>query len=65
VPRHGAKIFLNGSPVGEITSGTFSPTLQEGIAMGYLPHPAPEKVSVEIRGRKIPAVVTSTSFLKR
>jgi len=37
IPRHGYKIFLNGEKIGSVTSGTFSPLLQHGIGMGYVP----------------------------
>jgi aminomethyltransferase len=35
-PRHGYKIFHDDVMSGEITSGTFSPTLNSGIGMGYI-----------------------------
>ena len=34
--RHGAKIYSNGEEVGEITSGTLSPSLKKPVAMGYI-----------------------------
>ena len=58
VPREHYGIFAGdgeaGQPVGEITSGTFSPTLQKPIAMGYVEprHSAPgTELLVDIRGR--------------
>lgn len=36
IPRHGARIIAGGKPVGEITSGGFSPTLARPIALGYV-----------------------------
>jgi aminomethyltransferase len=36
VPRHGMTIEQGGRPVGRVTSGTFSPSLQRPIAMGYV-----------------------------
>jgi aminomethyltransferase len=35
-PRHGFPITSNGRAVGSVTSGTLSPTLNTGIAMGYV-----------------------------
>lgn len=35
VPREGYPLFLNGDRIGEITSGTFSPTIGAGIGLGY------------------------------
>lgn len=34
--RHGYKISYNDEIIGEVTSGTFSPSLQKGIGMGYV-----------------------------
>jgi aminomethyltransferase len=53
VPRQGYKILADGKGVGFVTSGTFSPLLNVGIAMGYAPPElkAGEKVSVQIHGR--------------
>jgi aminomethyltransferase len=36
VPRHGMPILSGGRTVGEVTSGTFSPTLERPIGMGYV-----------------------------
>jgi aminomethyltransferase len=36
IPRHGFHIFRSGLEVGEVTSGTLSPILNKGIAMGYV-----------------------------
>jgi len=34
--RHGYEITYNGNVVGQVTSGTFSPSLKKGIGMGYV-----------------------------
>jgi aminomethyltransferase len=58
----------SGPPIGEITSGTFSPTLQKPIAMGYVPpqfaQPGNE-LFVDIRGAHEPARVVKLPFYKR
>jgi len=36
IPRHGYRIYQSGLEVGEVTSGTLSPILNKGIAMGYV-----------------------------
>jgi len=36
VPRHGMVIESSGRPIGNVTSGTFSPTLERPIALGYV-----------------------------
>jgi aminomethyltransferase len=55
--------------VGEVSSGTFSPLLGVGIAMAYL-SPTEEfepgtEVEIDIRGRRAPARVVKTPFVKR
>ncbi len=66
IARHGYPIMDGGAEVGVITSGTYSPTLQRSIAMGYVP-PAKSSpgtiVSVRIRGNAIPATVTPLPFV--
>ncbi len=38
IPRGGCAILdADGAPIGEVTSGTMSPSLGEGIGMGYVP----------------------------
>ncbi len=52
IPRHGYEIFLDDEKIGNVTSGTFSPLLQYGIGMGYVPpeHAAiGTKVDIKIR----------------
>ena len=36
VPRHGMRILASGRPVGAVTSGTFSPSLERPLGMGYV-----------------------------
>jgi len=53
VPRAHQKVLVDGEEVGETTSGSFSPTRNVGIALGYV---APEfrkpGTAVEIEGRR-------------
>jgi aminomethyltransferase len=59
-PRPHYPIWANGASVGEVVSGTQSPSLGIGIGMGYVPpeFTKPEtKIEIEIRGRHSPAVV--------
>lgn len=51
---------------GEITSGTFSPTLQQGIALARLPLAvaAGDTVAVDIRGKPHPAKVVKPPFVR-
>jgi aminomethyltransferase len=54
-----------GAPLGEITSGTFSPTLRTGIALALLdPAVRPgEVVEVDVRGRALPCEVVKPPFV--
>ncbi len=64
IPRHGYGIFKGDAKVGEVSSGTFSPLLKVGIAMGYLPPDVKteETVSIEIHERKRAAKVVEWPF---
>ena len=65
--RDGADILgPDGSPVGTVTSGGFSPTLGRAIAMGFVPKSlaAPgTRLAVSVRGRAQPAEVTPLPFV--
>lgn len=66
-PRHGYEIFDGNQLIGEITSGTFSPSLQKPIAMGYLPLQKTKlgtAVEVSIRNKRFNAVVVKPPFYK-
>jgi aminomethyltransferase len=64
VPREGCRILIGNREIGRVTSGTFSPLLKIGIAMGYTgPDLAPgTEVSVEIRGKCRAAEVVEWPF---
>ena len=66
VPRHGYEILVDDTVVGEITSGTMSPTLDEPIGLGYIDveysDPGTE-VSVSVRGREKTAEIASPRFV--
>jgi aminomethyltransferase len=68
VPRHGYPIVdADGNAVGEVTSGTMAPSLNEAIGMAYVPtaSAAPGSiVLVEIRGKALKAEVVSLPFYK-
>jgi len=69
VPRpHYPVVSTDGSELGEVTSGTFSPTIGRGIALAYLPvsHTTlGTPVQVVIRGQRHPATVVKTPFYRR
>jgi aminomethyltransferase len=66
--RHGYELHSNGVRVGTVTSGTFSPSLQKGIAMGYVDSTLAEpggSVAVSIRGKLVAANVVKLPFVQR
>lgn len=54
----------DGQLEGEITSGTFSPSLQKSIALARVPVEIGEKCSVEIRGKLLDAKVVKPVFVR-
>jgi len=68
VPRQGYPILSGGQPLGEVTSGTFSPTLKKPIAMGFVAPviaKAGIELQVDVRGRAEPAHVIELPFYQR
>ncbi len=69
IPRHGYPVLsADGSPIGAVTSGTFSPTLKTGIGLAYIETAASAletEVAVEIRGRSVPARIVKPPFYRR
>jgi len=65
VPRPGMAVVRDGARVGVTTSGTFSPTLKTGIALALLDADvaADAEVTVDVRGRALPCVVTKPPFV--
>ncbi|NEU11186.1 glycine cleavage system aminomethyltransferase GcvT [Methylobacterium sp. BTF04] len=66
--RGGATLFADatGEPIGHVTSGGFGPSLQAPIAMGYLPvalAKAGTRVFAEVRGKRLPLVVSALPFV--
>lgn len=64
VLRNHQKVIVDGIGEGEITSGSFSPSLNKGIALARVPAGIGEKCWVEIRGKKIPAQVIKPPFVR-
>lgn len=67
VPRQGYPLVdESGARIGEVTSGTLSPILQQGIGMGYVPAGRAaigSFVGVEVRGRVLPGRIVKGSFV--
>jgi aminomethyltransferase len=68
IPRHGDEITVDDKPVGEITSGSYSPVLASPIALGRM-LPLFAVVGTEVvvvsRGRRIPARIVERPFYRR
>ncbi len=67
VPRQHYAIIRDGETVGEVTSGTLSPTLGQSIGLGYINvphHKRGTEIEIQIRKRRVPAKVVKTPFYK-
>lgn len=68
IPRAGHRVLdAGGGLLGEVVSGNFSPTLECGIAMAFLPPDTPvgADVQLDIRGRLVPAQIVQPPFIPR
>ncbi len=66
IPRAGCVVRdLDGTVIGEVTSGTFSPTLRRGIALALLAAGTVEGagVAIDVRGRTVEASVIKPPFV--
>jgi aminomethyltransferase len=65
-PREGSEVSVEGRKVGTVTSGNFSPMLEQGIALAFLDTEARlqvgDHVDVTVRGRTLSATVSPTRF---
>ena len=67
IARHDYPIIHQDQPVGIVTSGTLSPTLNKAIALGYVPVELAkigQVLAVEIRGKTYPAQVVKKPFYR-
>jgi aminomethyltransferase len=67
IPRPGMRALLAADvPIGQVTSGTFSPTLRKGVGLGLLWSQVTEgaEVAVDVRGRREIFVVTRPPFVE-
>lgn len=68
IPRHDYVIVdENGNSIGNVTSGTMSPSLGKGIGLGYVPLELAKpgsKIFIQVRKKAIPATVVKLPFYK-
>ena len=64
VLRSHQKVTVPGVGEGEITSGTFSPTLERSIALARIPAATAERVQVDVRGKSLDARVVKPPFVR-
>ncbi len=67
IARHGYPILSENQVIGEVTSGTLSPTLNNAIALGYVDYnhsKIGQKLTVEIRGKQHEAEIIKKPFYR-
>ena len=67
-PRPHYLVLENGERIGEVTSGTLSPSLNYGIGMAYVSAPHAKigaQIDIEIRGQKFPAIIEKKPLYKK
>ncbi len=65
IPRPNHEVLRNGEKIGQVTSGTFSPLLKQGIAIAYIKTQEASldaAVNVKIRHKEIPAAIVRFPF---
>ncbi|MBI4115298.1 MAG: glycine cleavage system aminomethyltransferase GcvT [Candidatus Omnitrophica bacterium] len=68
VPRHGFQIEKNGRILGQVTSGSFAPTLKKNLGLGYVPveeSKVGSEFEVIVRDQKLKVKVVSLPFYTR
>jgi aminomethyltransferase len=64
VLRSHQRVIVSGVGEGEVTSGTFSPTLSRSIGLARVPAATGTSVQVEVRGRLLPALTVRPPFVR-
>jgi aminomethyltransferase len=64
VLRSHQRVVTDTAGEGEVTSGTFSPTLERSIGLARVPAAASGNVNVDIRGRLLPARIVKPPFAR-
>ena len=66
-PRSDCAVLVDGTAVGVVTSGNFSPVLEHGIALAFLPPDVADgtDVVVDVRGSSLPGRVVPLPFVEK
>jgi aminomethyltransferase len=67
-PRPHYSVWNGEERIGEVTSGTSSPSLNYGIGMAYVSTPHAKvgtNIDIEIRGQKFPATIEKKPLYKK
>jgi aminomethyltransferase len=67
-PRPHYAVFQNGERIGEVTSGTLSPSLNWGVGMAYVSTAHAKvgaEIAIEIRGQRFPAIIEKKPLYKK
>jgi aminomethyltransferase len=67
-PRPHYAVFYDGQRIGEVTSGTLSPSLNWGVGMAYVSAAHAKigaEIDIEIRGQKFPAIIEKKPLYKK
>ena len=66
-PRAEQAVLRDGSPVGVVTSGNFSPELGHGIALAFVPPDVEvgDHLGIDMRGTEVEAEVVKLPFVSR
>lgn len=68
IPRHGYEVFNGDEQIGEVTTGTQSPTLKKNIGWALLKNDFTDlgtEIEVQVRKKRLKAITVATPFYKR
>ncbi len=66
-PREGCAVLIDGEPAGTVTSGNFSPVLEHGIALAFVPSSVEvgTAVTIDVRGSALAGSIVPTPFVAK
>jgi glycine cleavage system T protein (aminomethyltransferase) len=68
IARQGHAVYDGEEQVGEVTSGTFSPTFEKALGLAYVAtghHEPGHRLEIDVRGKRLAARVVETPFYRR